>query len=144
MFILKKILLILAALINLSAQAQEVYPVSTDVLITPAVINDKAYGTFVVDTGSSYVTISKQLANILKIKPDKSAPYEVVVTASGTEFLQKVTLESLTVNNVRIENVPAVIKDFENDPMLSGLLGMSFLGRVNVKILKGSFTIEGD
>jgi len=84
--------------------------------------------TFVVDTGATYVALNKDLARKLKIKRGNK---EVEVsTASKIETAYQVLLDTVSVGDIKMHNVPAVITKhtFPKVP----LLGMSFLQYVDI------------
>ncbi len=84
--------------------------------------------TFLVDTGASYVTMSKVQASALKIKPGNK---EIQIsTATKIETAYQVTLDTVSVGGIELQNIPAIITKhkYPEDP----LLGMSFLQHVEI------------
>ncbi len=102
---------------------------------TEALINGKKVNVLV-DTGATGVAISQSVADRLKLK---SVDAIRTNTANGDSIGYMVRLESVQIGGVRANNVSAMIA-----PGLDGdvLLGMSFLGRMDVRLFKGEMTIK--
>jgi aspartyl protease family protein len=90
--------------------------------------------TFLVDTGATYVTLSSDDARRLGIEFE-GAPSGSMLTANGPTTGYKVTLDSVKVGSITINQVDAVI--IKNGYIGPALLGMSFLARTQM-------TNEGD
>jgi clan AA aspartic protease (TIGR02281 family) len=113
-----------------------------DTLITTAFINRQAIGTFIIDTGSTYAVITPELASKLGVIVSDETPRVSILTANGVQACPRVTLSSIQVGPVTVHNVAAVVKRIDDDPLLAGLLGMSFLSQVDLRINKGQLSIE--
>ena len=89
-----------------------------------------------VDTGATGVAISQSIADKLNLK---SLDAIRTNTANGDSVGYMVRLESVKMGGVTARDVAAMIA-----PGLDGdvLLGMSFLGRMDVRLLKGEMTIK--
>ena len=89
-----------------------------------------------VDTGATGVAISQSVANKLGLK---SIDAVTTNTANGDSVGYMVRLESVKVGGVEANNVAAMIA-----PGLDGdvLLGMSYLGRMDVRLYKNEMTIK--
>ena len=89
-----------------------------------------------VDTGATGVAISQSVADRLQLK---SLAAVRTNTANGDSIGYMVRLDSVTVGGVEARNVSAMIA-----PGLGGdvLLGMSYLGRMDVRLFKGEMTIK--
>jgi len=89
-----------------------------------------------VDTGATGVAISQRVADKLNLK---SVDAIRTNTANGDSVGYMVRLKSVQIGGVSAENVAAMIA-----PGLDGdvLLGMSFLGRMDVRLYKGEMTIK--
>lgn len=89
-----------------------------------------------VDTGATGVAISQSVADKLNLK---SVDAIRTSTANGDSVGYMVRLESIKLGGVEARNVSAMIA-----PGLEGdvLLGMSFLGRMDVRLYKGEMTIK--
>lgn len=100
-----------------------------------AFINGKKVDVLV-DTGATGVAISQQLADQLGLK---SVTAIGVNTANGGSVGYIVRLRSVKIGGIEESNVSAMIA-----PNLEGdvLLGMSFLGRLDVRLFKGEMTLK--
>ena len=89
-----------------------------------------------VDTGATGVAISQKIANQLSLK---SLSAVRTMTANGASVGYMVRLDSVKVGGVEANNVSAMIA-----PGLDGdvLLGMSYLGRMDVRLFKNQMTIK--
>jgi aspartyl protease family protein len=89
-----------------------------------------------VDTGATGVAISQNIADKLNLKSIDAIRTN---TANGDSVGYMVRLNSVKIGGVNASNVAAMIA-----PGLDGdvLLGMSFLGRMDVRLLKGEMTIK--
>ena len=100
-----------------------------------ALINNEKVDVLV-DTGATGVAISQKIADKLKLK---SIDAVRTSTANGDTVGYMVRLESVKVGGVEAKNVSATIA-----PGLDGdvLLGMSYLGRMDVRLFKNEMTIK--
>jgi aspartyl protease family protein len=89
-----------------------------------------------VDTGATGVAISQDVANKLNLKSITAIRTN---TANGESIGYMVRLRSIKVGGVEANDVSAMIA-----PGLEGdvLLGMSYLGRMDVRLYKGEMTIK--
>lgn len=88
-----------------------------------------------VDTGASMVVLPYEAASDLGIDPatlDFSVP---VTTANGRSTVAPVRLASITIGQVRVANVTAAIA--HPGKLKTGLLGMSFLDKMNETVFQG-------
>lgn len=83
---------------------------------------------FMVDTGASIVALTYLDAQRLGLKPEELDFNSVIRTAGGITYGAPVTLESIRIGKVEIENINAVILRTELE---QSLLGMTFLGELN-------------
>lgn len=84
--------------------------------------------TFIIDTGASYVTLSKQLARKMRIKTGSNKIK--VHTATKQEEAYLVELDTVRIGHIKLDNVPALITR-HNNPTVP-LLGMSFLSHIEM------------
>ena len=100
-----------------------------------ALINGKKVDVLV-DTGATGVAISQSVADKLNLKSIDAIRTN---TANGDSVGYMVRLDSIKLGGVEAKNVSAMIA-----PGLEGdvLLGMSFLGRMDVRLYKGQMTIK--
>jgi aspartyl protease family protein len=100
-----------------------------------ALINNQQVDVLV-DTGATGVAISQRVADKLKLQSIDAVRTE---TANGDSVGYMVRLKSVKVGGVEATNVAAMIA-----PTLEGdvLLGMSYLGRMDVRLFKNEMTIK--
>lgn len=100
-----------------------------------ALINDQQVNVLV-DTGATGVAISQKIADKLQLKSIAAIRTN---TANGDSVGYMVRLASVKVGGVEAQNVSAMIA-----PGLDGdvLLGMSYLGRMDVRLFKNEMTIK--
>ena len=100
-----------------------------------ALINNQKVDVLI-DTGATGVAISQSVANKLGLK---SIDAVATNTANGDSVGYMVRLASVKVGGVEANNVAAMIA-----PGLDGdvLLGMSYLGRMDVRLYKNEMTIK--
>ena len=100
-----------------------------------ALINNQKVDVLV-DTGATGVAISQTVADKLGLKSIDAIRTN---TANGDSVGYMVRLNSVKVGGVEAKNVSAMIV-----PGLDGdvLLGMSYLGRMDVRLFKGQMTIK--
>jgi aspartyl protease family protein len=85
--------------------------------------------TFLVDTGATLVVLSAADAHRLGIAY-KNAPQYTANTANGTVSYYKVTLNTVKIGDIVLNNVDAAIQ--ESGLATGALLGMSFLSRTEI------------
>jgi aspartyl protease family protein len=85
---------------------------------------------FLVDTGATAVSLSSGDARRLGIDYSKGQP-GLMGTANGTTVAYKVTLASVRVGDIVVNNVEAAV--LEGNQMPFALLGMSFLNRMEMR-----------
>ncbi len=102
---------------------------------TEALINGEKVDVLV-DTGATGVAISQDVADKLNLKSIDAIRTN---TANGDSVGYMVRLKSVQIGGVNANDVSAMIA-----PGLDGdvLLGMSFLGRMDVRLYKGEMTIK--
>ena len=102
-------------------------------------------GLFVLDTGASFVSVTKSFANKAKLSADIKD--EVTLqTANGLADGLLATANSIQVGNAYSTFVPVVVVDdakLGSEDGVSGLLGMSFLSRFVVKFGTDSVELRG-
>ncbi|MBX2860091.1 MAG: retroviral-like aspartic protease family protein [Vampirovibrio sp.] len=111
-------------------------------LAVPAVLNRKVMGTFLMDTGASYTVITPRIARKLKVKITRNTPQISVVTANGVVRAPLVTIPTMSIGDVEVRNVKAVVKDLGNDLLLAGLLGMNFFDGMEFTVKGNSLVIR--
>ena len=94
---------------------------------------------FLVDTGASAVAMNTEQAKQLGIRYDRVGLPASVSTASGYEKAYRVRLKSVTVGNITETNVEALVIDGQHPGPI--LLGMTFLGRLNIEHSGNAMTL---
>ena len=90
-------------------------------------------GTFIVDTGASFVTLTRGFAG--KARPRMLATEAVEMqTANGRTSATLATVETVKLAGLYASGVPAIIASKSLGDGVDGLLGMSFLSRFTVVI----------
>jgi clan AA aspartic protease (TIGR02281 family) len=110
-------------------------PVQTrgTLVLVPAQVNGKALGYFILDTGATYITISRMAADTLQVRGGGGQVH--LSTASGVIQAPLVLLDEVDVGGAVSRNVTAVVHDLPNaPPAIVGLLGLSFLERFRVSL----------
>ena len=108
---------------------------STGHFFTRANVNGKPGVKFIVDTGASIVALTIDDAQKLGIPVDPSKFTIIGEGASGAVRGQRVMLDSVDVDGIRVDNVRGVI--LESSTL--SLLGQSFLGSVDQVSIAGDF-----
>ena len=103
-----------------------------EISLAEVVLNGRAKQYFVVDTGASFTSISRQTARDLGITIDETTPILPIFTASDVILTPLVTLRSVRVGKAEVENVDALVHNMPG--ATAGLLGNSFLNRFQVVI----------
>jgi aspartyl protease family protein len=85
---------------------------------------------FLVDTGATQVSLSSADASRLGIDYRKGQP-ALMGTANGTTIAYRVTLNTVRIGDIEVNNVDAAV--LEGSQMPFALLGMSFLNRMEMK-----------
>ena len=99
--------------------------------VTQGEINNHSV-TFMLDTGASDISIPDKIAKELKLSYGQERQYQ---TANGTITANLTTLESVSIGNIKLQNVRASINPkMDHDEIL---MGMSFLKYIE-------FTQRGD
>ncbi len=94
--------------------------------------------TFLIDTGASYVVMNKVQARALKIKRGNKKIQ--VSTATKIETAYQVTLDTVSVGDIELQNIPAIITKHKYPPY--PLLGMSFLKHVEINQENEQMTLK--
>ncbi len=107
-------------------------------------INSTTKANFILDTGASYTVISEHVAKELKIDLEKKHPKIRLQTANGIIEVPLVTLDSIEISGLRVDDLAAAVHDFSTDTNIAGLLGLNFLGkfRIDLDTEKGIFILE--
>ncbi len=95
------------------------------------------------DTGASYMIISKRMALAIGLEIDPSKNMQLT-SATSVETVSLVTLPRVSVLGKTVKNVEAVIKDLPPSAPVDGLLGLSFLKhfKLTLDFKKGELSLE--
>ena len=88
---------------------------------------------FVLDTGATYTSISKQTAKALGINL-AGAPTVRVTTSNGAVDVPRIRLKQIQIQGLTIRNVEATVMDLGESTSISGLLGLSFINRFRLML----------
>jgi aspartyl protease family protein len=94
---------------------------------------------FMVDTGATFISMGHQEAQRLGIDYRGGTPI-TMSTANGLAKAYQVTLNSVSVGNIVVNNVQAVVH--AGDFALELLLGNSYLSKVELKIDQGVLVLK--
>jgi tetratricopeptide (TPR) repeat protein len=98
---------------------------------------------FVLDTGSGITVISSETAERLKIKPVTSGGLARAVGGSGKFEIVYGFLNSVSIGDVRIKNVPAYIRRFHaNTEKIDGYIGLALISKFLTTIDYGNRTFS--
>jgi clan AA aspartic protease (TIGR02281 family) len=106
-----------------------------NVVIVKAEING-VKGSFILDTGASYVSVRSEFAERAKI-PQISANEVTLITANGETKAKLARADRVKLDSLQATGVPVAVRgggDKGYGPGIDGLLGMSFLSRFGVQI----------
>ncbi|MFN8614952.1 MAG: retroviral-like aspartic protease family protein [Vampirovibrionales bacterium] len=107
----------------------------TNALMVTARLNDAVSGTFVVDTGATYTSISQEMADQLAACNGLRYVGTVrITTANGQIDVPKVVIDRVRIHGLEARNVEATVINLHKGGSFSGLLGLSFLRNFQVTI----------
>jgi clan AA aspartic protease (TIGR02281 family) len=103
---------------------------SKGVILAKAQINGVT-GVFAIDTGASFVSVSKNFAARAKLTALQAGRIGLQ-TANGAVAASLATIQNIRLGAAKADAVPAVIMDKPFGRGVDGLLGMSFLARFDI------------
>jgi clan AA aspartic protease (TIGR02281 family) len=112
-------------------------------VLVPGKVNGQPIGYFILDTGATFTSVSRLVADRLGVSSSGSTVR--LATASGVIQAPLALLDEVEVGGAVARHVPAVIHDLPNaPPAIVGLLGLSFLERfrVNLNLTSGILILE--
>lgn len=122
--------------------------VGSVIIVENVMLNDRLKAGFVLDTGATYTTISRQIASKLNISTKGSKTIKVM-TGSGYISAPLVRLDKIELKGMVVRNVDVIITDLPvhgsgNDEQVAGLLGLSFLQNFKITVDRagGKITLE--
>jgi len=102
-------------------------------LMVEATLNDTVSGKFIVDTGATYTSISKEMAAALGDNLEQIGTVRIT-TANGRIDVPKVLIKTINLNGLEAHNVEATVIDVRRDSSFTGLLGLSFIRQFKLTI----------
>ena len=109
---------------------ETIYRNSAGMYMTYGSINGRSVQ-FLVDTGASAISMNADQAKQLGIRYEETGTPSGVSTASGYAKAYRLKLKTVSVGNITQRNVEAFVIDGNHPGPI--LLGMTFLGRINVE-----------
>jgi clan AA aspartic protease (TIGR02281 family) len=112
-------------------------------VLVPGKVNGQLIGYFILDTGATFTSVSRVVADRLGVASGGSTVR--LVTASGAIQVPLALIDELEVGGATARHVAAVVHDLPNVPSnVVGLLGLSFLERfrVNLNLSAGVLVLE--
>jgi clan AA aspartic protease (TIGR02281 family) len=109
---------------------------SSNALMVDAVLSQAqrtTQGTFIIDTGATYTSISQQMAERLGLDL-RQCEKVLITTANGQIEVPKIRIETLRVNGLEAHDVEATVISVRQGSSFSGLLGLSFIRQFVVTI----------
>ena len=85
------------------------------------------------DTGAAITTISKDILHILGYDTESSVKNRIT-TASGVEYVSKITLEKLMIAEFELTNVKTYAHTFPQESFSDGVIGINVLSNFNMFI----------
>jgi aspartyl protease family protein len=119
-------------------EKETIYKNSGGMFMTIGSINGRSVH-FLIDTGASAIAMNVSQAKNLGIRYDKIGTPASVSTASGFTKAYRVHLKSVSVGGIMQKNVEAFVIDGNHPGPV--LLGMTFLGRLNVEHSGNAMTL---
>jgi len=86
------------------------------------------------DTGSTYTMIPWKVAESLGYDPTLSRRRVSIVTASTTEIVPLITINSMVALGRKVDHVDVVCHDLPPKSRVDGLLGLSFLKNFDIDL----------
>lgn len=121
--------------------AEQVVTIARDAMMqyqTNAIINGRSV-LVLVDTGANMVAISSEQARAMNIDYSAGTPAKVE-TASGVTDAYAVTLQSVSVGGIHVDNVPGMV--VEGTYPATILLGMTYLQHVKLQEHNGILSLS--
>jgi aspartyl protease family protein len=109
----------------------------------PVTING-VKGTFILDTGATFVSVKRSFADKAKLTVDESSSIKLN-TANGIASAKRGTAKTVEVRTLKAEDVPVVVQTDAKGSYgngVDGLLGMSFLSRFQLTVAGNTVKIK--
>ncbi len=121
---------------EVSGRGQVAVPLKphNNALMVEAVLNRKVSGTFIVDTGATYTSISQELYESLDPATVRQIGTVKITTANGRIEVPKILIDRVTINGLEARDVEATVIEVREGSSFSGLLGLSFIRQFKLTI----------
>jgi clan AA aspartic protease (TIGR02281 family) len=106
---------------------------NSQALMVDAVLNSKVPGIFIVDTGATFTSISREMADDLNLDLQNCEKI-TITTANGRIQVPKVKIKRLALKGIVGHDIEATVMDIKPGSSFSGLLGLSFMKQYRVTI----------
>ncbi|QND51447.1 clan AA aspartic protease [Phyllobacterium sp. 628] len=117
-----------------AARAEEVFARDgTDVIEVQASING-VEGTFIIDTGASYISVKQSFADRAQLKIIDGLPI-TLTTANGVIDAYLVQVDEVRLRSLKGQNIQVAIQgngDDGFDELIDGVIGMNFLSNFDI------------
>ncbi len=90
-------------------------------------------GTFIIDTGATYTSISKEMADSLGLDLDQAESIGIT-TANGRIYVPKAVIDRVRVSGLEAKNIEVTVIPIRKGSSFSGLLGLSFIKQFRMTI----------
>jgi aspartyl protease family protein len=113
-------------------------------VVTLSAILNGVTGTFILDTGATFVALTHDFAQRAKVDVDRGSTIKVN-TANGIAEVHRARAKSIRVRTLEAQDVPIVVQANQKagfGARTDGLLGMSFLSRFTVSMDASSVRIR--
>lgn len=104
-----------------------------DVTLVNSSTGKSATGTFIIDTGATYTSISSDLAQQLGLNLNTGDSVRIT-TANGKINVPKVNLDQVSIGGVKAHDVESTVISLSHSSSFSGLLGLSFIKQFKMTI----------
>jgi aspartyl protease family protein len=117
-----------------NSRSEELFrrPPNNNVLKLPVVING-VRGTFIMDTGATFVTMNNAFAEKARVQIDRESTVKMH-TANGVVDGKRGHAATIQLRSLLAKDVVIVVQSGPFGPGVDGLLGLSFLSRFKVSI----------
>lgn len=94
----------------------------------------KAYPKLLVDTGSAYTILSQEMLESIGCSPATASKRQRIITGSGYEIVPVVTVGGFSCFGETLMGFSVLGHTLPMGVYVDGLLGMDFLGRIEIEI----------
>lgn len=116
------------------------FPPGAAAIPATARFNTKHIGTVIVDTGATFVTLSKAFAERMELAPHPEATI-LLETAAGIRSARLTTMDVIELQGTTARQVPVAILE-EEGMHTDALLGLSFLSRFSIELDSAAGRLE--